>query len=551
MKKRLTLFLFLLGVSSGLAFTVLTAFVFLDGLDSQLKNSIRKQTEILARFYPLIEDKQKMFSVVPNDLRLTLIDSVGNVFFESMTDADNLTNHKDRKEIQEALLNGIGESSRYSNTLQQRLFYCAVQLSDGNILRTAWPLYSFDSFLKPLYPIWICISVVLFLISLRISIWFTRKFLLPIQNLADKLTEDDSLEQEIVYSELEPFVKKIRTQNEYIRKQLLRLERERLRLGAIVSNMAEGLILFGRDSKILLINEAARTFFKSNEESITELNEIPNQTFMDKGIQLAFAGESFTAEYATDGKFFRIILNPVFNETEVIGAVCFLLDVSEKRAAEKMRQDFTANVSHELKTPLTSISGYAEIIEAGFVPQQEIVGVAGKIKKESARLLGLINDIMKLSQVDSLETETEKVPVQLKSLADEVVEALVNSAEKRKITLSVIGESFVVHGNYSMLFELLYNLTDNAIRYNKDGGIVEIKICDKKIAVRDTGIGIPEEHRKRIFERFYRVDKSRSKATGGTGLGLAIVKHIAERHHAEIILKSEVNAGTEIIVSFA
>ena len=540
MKKRLTLFLFILGVASALISALLTAFIFIDGLDNQIRKDIRKQCETLVHVYPLLSNKNNLLDFAPKDLRITLIDSSGVVLLDSKTDHKYLDSHEDRTEILEAKKTGTGESVRYSTTLKTRMFYYAEKLPDGNILRTSFSLASFDEFLIPLYPIWIILIIILFLISLRISVSFTKKFLTPIQTLTDKLSDTDILDMQVVYSELEPFIDKIREQNEDIRRQISRLERERLRLAAIVQNMAEGLVLLGKDKKILLINEAAKEVFLY--EKLPENIEI--------GIAEAFAGESFTFEWSHADRFFRVIVNPVFKKKEIIGVVCVLIDITAKYASEKMRQDFTANVSHELKTPLTSISGYAEIIEAGFAKPDEIVSFASKIKKEAARLLGLINDIIKLSEVDSPETKLETKKISIKEILEDCKDSLQSNASKKNVSITVDGDNSLIAGDHSMIYELVFNLMDNAIRYNKQNGFVHASFFNGVLKVQDSGIGIPKEHQERIFERFYRVDKSRSKETGGTGLGLAIVKHIAERHHAKIALQSEINEGSEISVTF-
>ena len=552
MKKRLTLLLFLLSASFAILAAALTALFFREGLDQQIQKNVREQALYLATVYKLLDSKLDFPKYVPSEIRVTLIDSVGSVLFDSDVDYSHMGEHNSREEIVMARAHGEGESVRRSKTLKTKSYYFAKKMGDGSVIRASFPLAAFDDILNPLYPIWILLIILLFVISLRISFWLTDFFLHPVRLLAEKITTSEPIDLDSGYPELEPFVRKIHAQNEDIKSQLSRLERERLRLEAIVQNMSEGLILLSRSGEVLLMNGAAlKIFHVVSVPSKKSYHYLLRNQALSQGVERALAGEIIEIECVLNGRYFQVILNPVVQGGREIGAVCLFIDISERRATEQMRQEFTANVSHELKTPLTSISGYAEIIQAGFVPAEEITSIAGKIRRESARLLELINDIMKLSEVDSPNLQIELEKVDIGEILVECEDSLTSIAKKRNITLEITHEEpAIVFGSSSKLYELVYNLIDNAIRYNKEGGKVTASFAGKKLIVKDTGIGIPLDQQSRVFERFYRVDKSRSKATGGTGLGLAIVKHIAERHGAEIFLKSEENVGTEIAVIF-
>lgn len=319
---------------------------------------------------------------------------------------------------------------------------------------------------------------------------------------------------------------------------------------AMIDSVTGGVLVLDGNSRVYKVSDDARGYLGLPEEAIGMYKtDAIHDAELLRCIELAEKGESSLTEYTSGGTTLRVLVDPVIFSGQIVGTMLLLLDMGEQLTLQKLRREFASNVSHELKTPLTSISGYAEMIEAGMVPEKDVPDFAGRIRKESKRLLALISDIIRLSSLDE-GAENDKEPVDMAEVAEECCDVLARSAEEHGVEITLDAESFVIEGSRSLLSELVYNLTDNAIRYNKRGGKVTVKVGEGLVAVRDTGIGIPKEHIPHIFERFYRVDKSRSKESGGTGLGLAIVKHIAEKYGAEISVESEEGVGTEIAAVF-
>lgn len=550
MHKRLTLFLFILSFFSSLVSALLLSYFFRDALEQSMWRNVRNQAAMLEKVIPSLDENKKISEFIPKEMRVTVIDASGKVLEDSWANQAELESHFNREEFKEAKVVGNSEKKRYSETLQKTFFYYALKMKDGKILRLSMPMAAVDDILFPFYLLWGVFVVVLFVFSWRFSVWVTKKLLAPVEALSERLDSLDSLEGIMVYKELEPLVKKIQKQKEDISKQLRQVEKERLRLSSVVHNITEGLLLLGRRRQILLENEAANRIFSSLNNTTNKHSILESCPQIFNGLDEVYGGNFRAFECELSKRSFRVTLNPVFRQKEVIGVVCLFVDISERKNIEKMRRDFTANVSHELKTPLTSISGYAEIIEAGFVQTAEIPEISRRIQKESARLLELINDIIKLTELDSAEECVEMEDLSLMPVIQECCDSLQEHARKKEVNIAYSGKDFSAQGNGKMLYEMLYNLIDNGIRYNVPLGKVEVLLQDRKIFIKDSGIGIPEKHIERIFERFYRVDKSRSKATGGTGLGLAIVKHIAECHGIRISLTSKVGEGTEIILTF-
>lgn len=320
---------------------------------------------------------------------------------------------------------------------------------------------------------------------------------------------------------------------------------------AMIDSVTGGVLVLDGSDRVYTVSEDARGYLDLPEYAVgMEKEQAVRDPELLRCIEMAKQGESSLAEFTAHGKVLRVLIDPVIFNGQIVGTMLLLLDMGEQLTLQNMVREFTANVSHELKTPLTSISGYAEMIATGLVEQKDVPEFASRIQKESKRMLALISDIIRLSQLDEGGADHDAEPVDMAEVADECMDVLLNSAKNHDVTLTKDIESFIVTGSRSLLTELVYNLIDNAIRYNRPGGSVTVQVRSGSVSVADTGIGIPEEHRSRIFERFYRVDKSRSKQTGGTGLGLAIVKSIADRYHADITLQSEVGKGTEIIVEF-
>ena len=391
----------------------------------------------------------------------------------------------------------------------------------------------------------------LFLLLLCLAYGLSALIVHPVLSAAAQLKKQEKPDLDKLYDELLVFEEIISVQKSALDAQERRIEDESNKLSAITRNMSEGLILLDNEQNVLLANESARKYLRANPalDGGAELYISRNPDF-NRCIEEAYAGHDMYVYIQQGGRQLQVIANPVIHNGEQAGIICLILDVTEKMEIERMKHEFTANVSHELKTPLTSISGYAEMIENGMATGEHVAEFAGRIRREASRLLTLISDIIKLSELDERESSKAFTDVDLLEIAKECVERLSISAEQHKVTLSVGGVSTLVRGDADMLSEMVFNLCDNAIRYNRDNGFVYILTGNHAITVTDTGIGIPEEHQAYVFERFYRVDKSRSKKTGGTGLGLAIVKHIAEQHGAKIELSSIPGTGTEIKVLF-
>jgi len=492
-------------------------------------------------------DLSKYYGI--GDFRVTLIKSDGSVVSDSVdTDVNSMPNHSDRPEFEQAIKDGNGSSHRMSETLNKITYYYAGKTADGSVIRVAKTIDSIYGIFLFVIPSILIIMIGVFVVCTILAKRSTKKIIEPIKEMADNGNGSP-------YDELLPLSQKIASQQRQIKRQMRRLQFEKDKISTLIENMAEGFILIDVDKKVLMSNYSASKLLGADDDGVTDktLIAFSRNEVLNDCVDKALSGESKNGDTTVKGRALQIITNPVYSNGEKNGAICLIIDVSAKKKAEKMRREFTANVTHELKTPLTSISGYAEIIASGLVKSDDIPNFANKIHKESGRLLSLISDIMELSQLDEKFSDEEFAPVDLAGVAAEVAEDLRSNAEKHGITITVDTKTAVINGNRNQIYELIYNLCDNAIRYNRENGSVKIMTGDDNehpfVKVADTGIGIPEKHHKRVFERFYRVDKSRSKETGGTGLGLAIVKHITERHGGEISLESS-EQGTTFTARF-
>jgi two-component system phosphate regulon sensor histidine kinase PhoR len=492
-------------------------------------------------------DLSKYYGI--GDFRVTLIKSDGSVVSDSVdTDVNSMPNHSDRPEFEQAIRDGNGSSHRMSETLNKITYYYAEKTADGSVIRVAKTIDSIYGIFLFVIPSILIIMIGVFVVCTILAKRSTKKIVEPIKEMADNGNGSP-------YDELLPLSQKIASQQRQIKRQMRRLQFEKDKISTLIENMAEGFILIDVDKKVLMSNYSASKLLGADDDGVTDktLIAFSRNEVLNDCVDKALSGESKNGDTTVKGRALQIITNPVYSNGEKNGAICLIIDVSAKKKAEKMRREFTANVTHELKTPLTSISGYAEIIASGLVKPDDIPNFANKIHKESGRLLSLISDIMELSQLDEKFSDEEFAPVDLAGVAAEVAEDLRSNAEKHGITITVDTKTAVINGNRNQIYELIYNLCDNAIRYNRENGSVKITTGDDNehpfVKVADTGIGIPEKHHKRVFERFYRVDKSRSKETGGTGLGLAIVKHITERHGGEISLESS-EQGTTFTAMF-
>ena len=481
--------------------------------------------------------------------RFTLVSADGTVIYDSQAKAEEMENHLDREEITEAIENGNGSSARYSSTLTERTFYEATRLQNGNVLRISVSQVTVGALILGMLPA-ICAIV---LISIVVALVLSHKMAKSIVKPLNELDLENPAENE-TYEELTPILTKINKQHKQITRQMRELKQKSDEFEQITASMNEGLVLLDKKGIVLSINAAAKKLFSADETAVgRDFLTLDRSTDMSRAIEKALDGKRAEFREERNGSEYHFVINRTESDGKTVGIVILCFDVTETAFAERNRKEFTANVSHELKTPLQSIIGSAELLENGLVKPEDTKRFVGNIKNEATRLVSLINDIIRLSQLDE-DSEPATESVDLYDVANEVVEILTVSAAKKQVELHLNGEPCVMNGIRRYLYEIIYNLCDNAIRYNKDGGkvIVDLKNKDSNIilSVSDTGIGIPAEHQARIFERFYRVDKSHSKETGGTGLGLSIVKHAVAYHGGKIKLESTVNVGTTITVCF-
>ncbi|MDD4690114.1 MAG: ATP-binding protein [Eubacteriales bacterium] len=482
--------------------------------------------------------------------RITLISPDGTVLADTSANPSTLDNHTNRKEIRDAMTNGNGKSVRYSNTLMQKNLYYAQKLDDGKILRVSATQNSVIVILLGLLP-----PIMFIVISVLIaSVFLAQKISKSIVKPINALDLDDPAKNE-AYEELTPLLKKISIQKKTIDRQLHEANQRQEEFKLITENMSEGLLVIDNHANVLSYNQSAiRLLELDNVKSGSVLTFNRTRGFRNT-IEKALGGERAENEMSLDEYTYNLIATPVYENDKIIGAVIVIIDITENVKREQLRREFTSNVSHELKTPLTSILGFAEIMKSGKTPDETVIDFSTSIYDEAQRLIMLVSDIMKISELDENPMQFEKEKVDLYELACEVTERLKPFGEKQGIVMNVIGDQAFVNGTRKILYELIYNLCDNAIKYNKENGIVDVIISqsenDVNLTVRDTGIGIPLSEQNRVFERFYRVDKSHSKIVGGTGLGLAIVKHAALYHNADIKLESIEGKGTTIKIKFA
>ena len=517
---------------------------------AEIKVTIRAETEYIASYMSgrVVSEAELMHLATITPGRVTWIAPDGAVLFDSASRAETMENHADRREVLAALQSGLGEDTRHSATLDgMTSYYFARRMADGTVLRVA---YSTRSLYGTLFSTWMTLTAVtlaVLLLSVLLSRRITRGIVEPINRLelSDPLACDS-------YEELYPLLSRIDSQNMQIKGQMDDLQRMQSEFSAIIQNMREGLVLLSNDGSILSINpSAARLLNIPHDDCVGKylLNFERSEEMRTAVEQLA---QKKSAEFilAKGGRSYRLLANPVVTG----GSLMLMMDVTEQLAAEQLRREFSANVSHELKTPLQSILGYAEIMKNGLAKPVDFPRFTERIYREAQRLIALVEDIIALSHLDEGEDmPTERV--ELLSVAREAADRLQQAAADTGVTLSVTGQPAEITGVRRLIAEMVYNLCDNAVKYNRRGGKATVTVEHDKdggilLAVADTGCGIPQAHQSRVFERFYRVDKSHSKETGGTGLGLSIVKHAAARHGAKITLQSKENTGTTVTVRF-
>lgn len=559
MKRRIYWVMLLLSAVGVVCASILTLGVTASQSMKEAEKSVCQLTDSISTSYNYmtLEEYKDVLTHLVDNTRATLITEDGTVLFDSNASAAQMENHLDRPEIQDALKTGTGEDARKSSTTQIQTYYYAVRLSDNCVLRLARQYSSLHSMVLSSIPGIIVVMVVLFglafLLSRRLTMWMMR----PVEQAVRAL--DQAGMNSEPYAELKPFFSHIREQDQQIHDQEEILRQERETLGIIANNMREGLLLISKSGDVISINPSAIRMLTGREAGPVEFVGrnylIVNRTQeMHACVKAALAGESEDAEFSMYGRVYHVYASPMVRLAEVQGAVVIVLDETQQRMAERSRQEFSANVSHELKTPLTSISGYAEMMENGMVASMEDIRTfSGSIHKEALRLIALIEDIIRLSRIEE-EPRQENLlePVKMDDLCGAVLESLEPVAQKAGVTMKLEGNVPAVLGEDSMLSEMVYNLCENAIKYNRPGGSVWVRLEEQAkeicLTVKDNGIGIPEDSQLRVFERFYRVDKSRSKQIGGTGLGLSIVKHVVEFHQGRVELESALGAGTEIRV---
>lgn len=484
------------------------------------------------------------------DNRVTFVDQNGTVLYDSETDASRLDNHADREEIRKAMEYGTGMSIRYSKTLTEKTVNYALRLSDSSILRVSAKQYTVITILLGMLQPVLCVMLIALILTLVLSSRVSLAIVEPINKLDLDVPENND-----TYEELTPLLRKIADQKQTIEEQLSDAHQKQKEFNLITENMSEGFLVIDQSANLLTYNSAALKLLDiAPPYDRSVLLFCRTKEFRDV-ISDALSGKRAENIMIREERSYSLIANPVFQQEEVLGAVIVILDITESEKRDTLRREFTANVSHELKTPLTSITGFAELMKAGDVSKEDTIDFSESIYDETQRLITLVNDIIKLSELDGQSISFESELVDLYELSQEVIIRLKNESDKRNIAFHLIGDKAEIQGVRKILDEMLYNLCDNAIKYNNEGGTVDVIVSQTgdhvNVIVRDTGIGIPAAHQTRVFERFYRVDKSHSKKVGGTGLGLAIVKHGAMYHHAKISMESIVGTGTTITLSFS
>lgn len=482
--------------------------------------------------------------------RLTWIAEDGTVLYDSETDSSQMENHNEREEVKEARKNGYGESVRYSTTLTERQMYCAKLLDDGTVLRLSDSQYTWWTILLSMMQPILFIVTAAVAISLLLAFRLSKNIVKPLNSL----NLDSPLENS-AYPELEPLLSRLAAQQHQLKLQASELERKRNEFLTATDKMMEGIVLLSDKGELLSINAAASRLLGVSPYCVGKDILLLNNSYeMQELVHRALSGEHTETTLPVGGSDYQINATPVMSDGKVAGAALVIFDVTEKEKAEQIRREFTANVSHELKTPLQSISGCAELLSNGMVKPEDVPEFSHRIYSESQRLISLVEDIIGLSRLDEGAEDMQRTNVNLHKLAETAIDSLSNAAKEAGVALELCGDGAEVYGIPQLLGTIVYNLCDNAIKYNRRGGSVTVTTENGAggvtLTVSDTGIGIPKDQQDRIFERFYRVDKSHSKDVGGTGLGLSIVKHAALLHNATVTVDSTPGAGTTFTVFF-
>ena len=546
MTRRIFLYSFLIG----LAVLVLCTTMFLTALyryyETQVYDELQVEAELLAHGMEL--SGEEYLNTLQMEERITWISRDGTVLYDDTAVSGEMENHLDRPEIQQAIKDGSGRSSRESETLMGRTLYYAMQLDDGTILRISCTQNTVMEMLQRMVGPIVWVVLLALLMSAFFSYQMARKITAPISAI-----EVDRPAPDHAYKELQPLVTRLMQQNDTIRRQVDELGLRQREFSAITENMSEGFLLVDAKTNILSSNHSAMRIL-GGRPPVDNLRRSECRREICSVVETALAGVRAEEVVAFEDGSWQVIANPVIAHGQVAGAVVIVMDVTEREQREALRREFSANVSHELKTPLTSISGFAELMRDGMVPMEKVQEFAGDIYSESRRLIDLVEDIIRLSRLDENNGAFDTETVDLYDLADEILANLQPVADRSSVQLQLEGIHATVDGVWQILHEVVYNLCDNAIKYNKPGGSVTVHVIvtdgQVRLSVEDTGIGIPYADQSRVFERFYRVDKSHSRAIGGTGLGLSIVKHGVQYHNARLELRSTPGQGTEITIIF-
>ena len=551
MRKKIFKNMCLLALVTILLSSLLVTIVYYANSDARMKSEVREETRFVRGAVEL--SGQDYLATVENTAnRITLIDTDGTVLYDNQADPATMENHSDREEFQEASTAGAGEATRISDTIAEQTFYYAVKLQNGQVLRVAATTDSVFSAVLAVLPWILGVEVLVAVCTVLFSNFLTKKIVAPI----NQLDLDHPADNEI-YDELSPLLGKISRQNEVIAQQMKSLREKQEEFTSITENMSEGFLVLDNNTDILSYNTSALRLLGAEAvpaESHVSALALNRSAGFRSAVDGALAGKRSEQLVRQGGRCCQVMANPVLRDGEVEGAVVVILDITEREERENLRREFTANVSHELKTPLTSISGFAEIIKNGIVKPEDIPRFAGNIYEESQRLVTLVDDILNLSRLDEADVQLEREDFDLSSLARDVAGRLKASAKKNGVVITVIGDKAEINGVKSIVDEMVFNLVDNAVKYNKQNGRVTVTVDSSSdgtaLTVTDTGIGIPQADVDRVFERFYRVDKSHSKEIGGTGLGLSIVKHGAAFHNAKVSLQSTEGEGTTVRLVF-
>lgn len=516
---------------------------------SAQQSQLKAQTELAARGVEH-EGIQYFDNYSSDNPRITWVSKDGSVLYDSESNADSMENHSDRAEIKQAQKNGYGESSRYSSTLTRRQIYSAKRLPDGSVLRLSGSHLTIPSLILIMFQPIALVIIIAFILAFVLASKLSKKIVQPLNSLNLDEPRDNQ-----GYEELQPLLDRINNQQTQLKMQSSELRRKKEEFLAATANMNEGLVLLNESGTILSINRAATNLLSISSYCVGKDILLLNHSIeLQELLRKAKNGDHAGTTMNISGLDYQVNVSPVITDDTVTGIVILIFDITEKEKAEKMRREFTANASHELKTPLQSISGYAELLKNGMVREEDTNRFYENIYSESQRMIALVEDIIALSRLDEEAIENKREEIDLLELAKEAVRILTPSAKQKNVSLFVSGDPAVIVGIPELLNSTIYNLTDNAIKYNRESGSVSVRVetgADKiLLSVSDTGIGIPEEEQERIFERFYRVDKSHSKSMGGTGLGLSIVKHAAKIHNASIELTSVIDGGTTVTIIF-